>query len=204
MEAGPTRCTDQLLVAHDDSICCFAILCSPKVMQGCSQHFLNCYSFCQGERSSSLHFQGCHLIRSSCLQHASVTDQSTHCGLPGRQHPSLWRTLGTKPPDAQLGNPTPEESFGDLKTAAPKKKTILLWQCCVCANSGIPLAVEACENCGTTRCAYCKVVRVKGKAPFAVNRLEHADSDVGSDWEDDSALGLNGAQNGFLCNYDSN
>jgi len=175
MEAWPATCTDQLLVAQDDSICCFA------------RHFLNCYLFCQ-----------------ECLQHASVTDQSTQCGLFWRQHPSLRVTLGIKQ-DAQLGNPTPEEHFYGRKTTGPKKKTILLWQCCVCANSGIPFAVEACENCGTTRCAYCKVVKVKGKAPLAVDRLEHTDSDLGSDWGDDSGvLGLSGTQNGSLCNYNSN
>ncbi|KAK1706578.1 hypothetical protein BDP67DRAFT_529245 [Colletotrichum lupini] len=43
----------------------------------------------------------------------------------------------------------------------PKRKQAYVWSCCRCQQSGNPLRLESCQNCGNSRCAYCPVLKVR-------------------------------------------
>ncbi|KAK1848675.1 hypothetical protein CCHR01_08723 [Colletotrichum chrysophilum] len=43
----------------------------------------------------------------------------------------------------------------------PKRKQILLWQCCQCGQGGNPIRHDNCYNCHYPRCAYCPVRKVR-------------------------------------------
>ncbi|KAH8695760.1 hypothetical protein GQ44DRAFT_719307 [Phaeosphaeriaceae sp. PMI808] len=46
-----------------------------------------------------------------------------------------------------------------LQTLA-KKKQAVIWQCCSCGRSSIPIRTGTCPHCGTPRCINCQMTRV--------------------------------------------
>ncbi|KAL0783239.1 hypothetical protein CaCOL14_001145 [Colletotrichum acutatum] len=50
------------------------------------------------------------------------------------------------------------------QTHAPKRTVVPQWQCCACGHGAMPIRLAACQYCGTYRCAYCPVSRVRTRS----------------------------------------
>ncbi|WQF82058.1 hypothetical protein CDEST_07072 [Colletotrichum destructivum] len=46
----------------------------------------------------------------------------------------------------------------------PKRHQTPIWQCCYCGQAGMPIRTDPCRNCGTPRCAYCPVTKIRVRA----------------------------------------
>lgn len=87
-----------------------------------------------------------------------VDPESAGLGLEGEpRRTTLWSAkwlLGGSFADTELGLP---------RVVAPRRKQVALWTCCACGQSGMSMRTDPCSFCGTPRCVYCPVVKVKSK-----------------------------------------
>ncbi|KAK1848671.1 hypothetical protein CCHR01_08719 [Colletotrichum chrysophilum] len=92
-----------------------------------------------------------------CISDSSVNEQSFTYISRGDLHNSA-------PP---LPHRPVENQYEELNIQYPgiievgPKRQIPVWQCCSCGQSGMPIRAGSCQYCGTPRCAYCPVTKVK-------------------------------------------
>ncbi|KAH6889147.1 hypothetical protein B0T10DRAFT_487432 [Thelonectria olida] len=65
--------------------------------------------------------------------------------------------------DEALDHGLEEAGSAGPRVRGPKKRQVVLWTCCVCGQSGMSMRVDPCLFCGTPRCMYCPVSKVKSK-----------------------------------------
>ncbi|KAH7190124.1 hypothetical protein DER44DRAFT_116810 [Fusarium oxysporum] len=125
-----------------------------------------------------------------------VDPESAGLGLEGEPQRT---TLGSA--EWLLGGSFADTELGLPRVVAPRRKQVALWTCvsdnvanattklggilltvsqCACGQSGMSMRTDPCSFCGTPRCVYCPVVKVKSKPhlwPIAPNSLSSAVED---------------------------
>ncbi|KAH9227679.1 hypothetical protein K456DRAFT_57844 [Colletotrichum gloeosporioides 23] len=91
---------------------------------------------------------------------SSVNEQSFRCISRGGLHDKALPLAHRRAEKQYEGG---HVQYPGIIEVGPKRQ-IPVWQCCSCGQSGMPIRAGSCQYCGTPRCAYCPVTKVKIRA----------------------------------------
>ncbi|GJC89759.1 hypothetical protein ColLi_12597 [Colletotrichum liriopes] len=74
----------------------------------------------------------------------------------------------------------------------PKRQQVPIWQCCACGHAAMPIRVDPCQICGTRRCAYCPVTKVRVRMTGYRGFLKIEADEEGVDIVEDGVQGVAG------------
>ncbi|KAK2051130.1 hypothetical protein LY76DRAFT_688533 [Colletotrichum caudatum] len=77
------------------------------------------------------------------------------------QTPAATSCLSVQGPVPAIPHQPTSSGEGCPLQYGPKRQQVPIWQCCTCGQAAMPIRADPCRNCGTPRCAYCPVTKVR-------------------------------------------